>query len=291
MNSYVKVALAVIGLVVVGMGVCMAFGGNAYKDKTLQAVRYSYGGDMMGSHQGYSLERVGKGGTVLVTESREHHAARLVTKQYNVPADAMQHVKDLMLANDLHGASKRPLSKMVVLDAGTGHLHFSFTDAESFDVASNQDLTSKQQNGYRAVRQYLESLAEDRTPVSVTREERRLALVLNGYQLRFSIRDSVTEEDLGLLMGKQKVTAYADNEKIFYPAKKLDVSGLAPAHSGKAGTLAYYAPWGDVVIFYADFAPAPGLYELGELEEACSSALKLLADMPEGEYHFYGFTE
>ena len=34
-------------------------------------------------------------------------------------------------------------------------------------------------------------------------------------------------------------------------------------HDGKKGELSYYAPWGDVVMFYGSFGSAPGLYELG----------------------------
>lgn len=36
-------------------------------------------------------------------------------------------------------------------------------------------------------------------------------------------------------------------------AQELDVSD-APEVNGEVGTLAYYAPWGDVVMFYGDFA-------------------------------------
>lgn len=38
----------------------------------------------------------------------------------------------------------------------------------------------------------------------------------------------------------------------------------APLAEGPAGTLAYYAPWGDVAIYYGDCGGASGLYELGE---------------------------
>jgi hypothetical protein len=60
------------------------------------------------------------------------------------------------------------------------------------------------------------------------------------------------------------VEAYGGNEVIFYPPKKLDISET-PAANAKAGTLAYYAPWGDVVMFYKDFGRASGLYELGHV--------------------------
>lgn len=59
------------------------------------------------------------------------------------------------------------------------------------------------------------------------------------------------------------VADYGENEKIFYPPAKLDTSNT-PSANAKAGTLAYYAPWGDVVMFYKKFGSAAGLYELGE---------------------------
>lgn len=59
-----------------------------------------------------------------------------------------------------------------------------------------------------------------------------------------------------------EVENYSHNEKIFYPPKKLTTAGT-PLADARTGTLAYYAPWGDVVIFYKDFGTASGLYELG----------------------------
>jgi hypothetical protein len=58
------------------------------------------------------------------------------------------------------------------------------------------------------------------------------------------------------------VENYSNNEKIFYPPKKLNTTNT-PQADARAGTLAYYAPWGDVVMFYGSFGSAAGLYELG----------------------------
>lgn len=60
-----------------------------------------------------------------------------------------------------------------------------------------------------------------------------------------------------------EVEDYGKKEKIFYPPKKLDTSNT-PSTDAKAGTLAYYAPWGDVVMFYKPFGSVSGLYELGQ---------------------------
>ncbi len=58
------------------------------------------------------------------------------------------------------------------------------------------------------------------------------------------------------------VENYSNDEKIFYP-KKLDTSKAVNANA-KKGTLAYFSPWGDVVMYYRDFGSYNGLYELGE---------------------------
>ncbi len=55
---------------------------------------------------------------------------------------------------------------------------------------------------------------------------------------------------------------YSNNEKIFHPPQKLPTH-KTPLADARNGTLAYYAPWGNVVMFYADFGAARGLYELG----------------------------
>lgn len=56
---------------------------------------------------------------------------------------------------------------------------------------------------------------------------------------------------------------FGANEKIFYPPEALSAED-APLADGSMGTLAYYAPWGDVVMFYAPFEPSGNLYALGE---------------------------
>lgn len=72
------------------------------------------------------------------------------------------------------------------------------------------------------------------------------------------------------------VENFSTNEKVFYPPKKLDISDvpLADAAQG-AGVLAYYAPWGDVVMFYDDFSSNSSLYALGEAVSGQESIAKL----------------
>ena len=85
----------------------------------------------------------------------------------------------------------------------------------------------------------------------------------NGKTTVFELNTSPAARDLyAQLPLSITVEDYSDNEKIFYPPKKLNTADT-PKANAKAGALAYYAPWGDVVMFYKDFGSASGLYELG----------------------------
>jgi len=90
--------------------------------------------------------------------------------------------------------------------------------------------------------------------VSVTANSKTTVFELNSSQ---AARELYAQLPLSI-----KVENYSDNEKIFYPPKKLNTVD-APNADAKLGTLAYYAPWGDVVMFYGRFGSATGLYELG----------------------------
>lgn len=69
------------------------------------------------------------------------------------------------------------------------------------------------------------------------------------------------------------VENYSTNEKIFYPPQKLNTADT-PMARPKVGMVAYYAPWDNVVFFYA---PLNGgeLYELGYIEEDSSQIARL----------------
>lgn len=90
--------------------------------------------------------------------------------------------------------------------------------------------------------------------VRITANGKTTIFVLNDSQ---AARNLLTQLPLSI-----KIEDYSDNEKIFYPPKRLGTSDT-PLADAQAGTLAYYAPWGDVVMFYNNFGSASGLYELG----------------------------
>ena len=102
------------------------------------------------------------------------------------------------------------------------------------------------------------------------------------YELNDSAAAASLYEQLPLTLA---VEDYSTNEKIFYPPQELDISD-SPLAEGGAGTLAYYAPWGDVVMFYDDYQENPSLFELGrivsggELVSQMSGTITVSAEAP-----------
>ncbi|SIQ92188.1 cyclophilin-like fold protein [Halanaerobium kushneri] len=114
-----------------------------------------------------------------------------------------------------------------------------------------------------------EQLSGESKEVSLTNEEEEIKMGIrvesDGKTIVFKLNESTAARSLyEQLPMTIEVENYSNNEKIFYPENKLDVSDT-PAADAKDGTLGYYAPWGDVIMFYGDFGSASGLYELGKV--------------------------
>jgi len=91
----------------------------------------------------------------------------------------------------------------------------------------------------------------------------KISVKATGRTTVFELNNSPAARDLyAQLPLSITIENYSNNEKIFYPPEKLTTTGT-PQADARVGTLAYYAPWGDVVMFYGSFGSAPGLYELG----------------------------
>ncbi|ACS81611.1 cyclophilin-like fold protein [Maridesulfovibrio salexigens] len=111
---------------------------------------------------------------------------------------------------------------------------------------------------------------------SMRQNSMQITVIANGHEIVFELNDSQASKDLyAQLPMRISVDNYGSNEKIFYPAKKLGTSNTPLVKSATVGTLAYYAPWGDVVMFYGSFGSASGLYELGKAIQGSEHIRKL----------------
>lgn len=111
--------------------------------------------------------------------------------------------------------------------------------------------------------------AEQSSPeISTTIQEdiqMKISITANGNTIVYGLNDSQAAKDLyAQLPLTLEVENFSTNEKVFYPPDKLSTRNT-PMADAENGTLAYYAPWGDVVMFYEHFGKGSSLYELGEV--------------------------
>lgn len=65
-----------------------------------------------------------------------------------------------------------------------------------------------------------------------------------------------------------ELTDYASSEKIADLPEKLSTPNAPKGHAAKTGDITYYAPWGNLAIFYKDFGGvANGLVYLDKFED------------------------
>lgn len=131
-------------------------------------------------------------------------------------------------------------------------------DCYEEDAASSQEAI---QNWVRELGYSLETEGEQEGEQALSR---RILVQFGENTVVYELNDSTAADSLyEQLPLTIEVEDYSTNEKIFYPPEELDTSN-SPMAQGGAGTLAYYAPWGDVVMFYGDYGENSSLFELGQ---------------------------
>ena len=95
----------------------------------------------------------------------------------------------------------------------------------------------------------------------------KLKISFGDAELTATMYDNPTAKDfISLLPITTELEDYAGNEKIFFPERKLSEDEAPTGCRPSKGDITYYAPWGDVAIFYKDFSHAAGLIGLGRVD-------------------------
>lgn len=103
----------------------------------------------------------------------------------------------------------------------------------------------------------------------------RISVKSKEYEILYELNDSQAARELyEQLPLTTEVEPFNNNEMTFYPPEKLHTTDT-PLSSGEAGTLSYYAPWGDVVMFYDTCKQNGSLYELGTAISGADDIAKL----------------
>ena len=95
----------------------------------------------------------------------------------------------------------------------------------------------------------------------------RIKLTFEGNEIYALINNSKAGDDfLSLLPLSVKAEDFNSTEKIFYLSKKLNTQNEPDGINPKAGDITYYAPWGNIAIFYRNFRYSNNLIYLGKFE-------------------------
>jgi hypothetical protein len=94
--------------------------------------------------------------------------------------------------------------------------------------------------------------------INIRIEERSIPATLN---------DSKAAEDFASLLPlSMTLEDYSSTEKISDLPKRLSMEGAPPGYDPSIGDISYYAPWGNLALFYRDAGYAKGLVKLGNID-------------------------
>lgn len=104
--------------------------------------------------------------------------------------------------------------------------------------------------------------------IQTKKEPMNIRLIRDGLVIATAILDdnSSARDFLTLLPLTLTLQDYAQAEKIADLPRALALTGAAESNTPRRGDISFYAPWGNLAIFYADGKPSPGLVQLGRLD-------------------------
>ncbi|WP_193164733.1 cyclophilin-like fold protein [Microbulbifer hainanensis] len=95
----------------------------------------------------------------------------------------------------------------------------------------------------------------------------KIQITIDGKTVTASLEDSATSRDfIALLPLTLDLEDFHGIEKISDLPGRLSTEDAPSGYSPSAGDITYYAPWGNLAIFYSDFEHARGLVRLGQID-------------------------
>ena len=106
-----------------------------------------------------------------------------------------------------------------------------------------------------------------------------IELVIDGTELRGTLDDTAAGRDFASLLPLTlTLTDFHATEKISDLPRRLSTGGAPGGTAASAGDITYYAPWGNLALFYRDFTYSEGLVRLGRLDPEAADVLAGLDD-------------
>ena len=116
--------------------------------------------------------------------------------------------------------------------------------------------------------------AEGGSPTATSREAShqrttamKISIRVQDKVITATLTDNATSRDfVSLLPMSLTLEDYAATEKVSDLPRKLSTEGAPAGSTPSVGDIAYYAPWGNLAMFYKDFRYSSGLIKLGKID-------------------------
>ena len=96
----------------------------------------------------------------------------------------------------------------------------------------------------------------------------RIQIALGDQIILAQLENNATSRDfIALLPLDIELSDYASTEKVTDLPGKLSTAGAPNGFDPGPGDITYYAPWGNLAIFYRDFSYSRGLINLGKITQ------------------------
>ncbi len=95
----------------------------------------------------------------------------------------------------------------------------------------------------------------------------KIRIDIGGATIIGMLEDNATARDFASLLPLTVMLEdFNGTEKITDLPRKLSTEGAPAGFDPSAGDISYYAPWGNLAVFYRDFRYSSGLVKLGAVE-------------------------
>jgi hypothetical protein len=104
-------------------------------------------------------------------------------------------------------------------------------------------------------------------PTTQPTSNMKIHLKLQGKTLTATLYDTPAAQDFASMLPLTlTLKDYPQTEKISDLPRKLTTKGSPAGADPSVGDIAYYAPWGNLALFYRDFRYSEGLILIGKLD-------------------------
>jgi hypothetical protein len=110
-------------------------------------------------------------------------------------------------------------------------------------------------------------VTDKKQEIMSTSVNQKITITVGGKVITGTLYDNATARDfISLLPLTLTLKDYSGTEKISDLPKKLSTKDVPGGSNPSVGDITYYAPWGNLAMFYKDFTYSSGLVKLGKID-------------------------